>query len=336
MKVLVTGGAGFIGSNFVHYWLKNHPEDEVINFDLLTYAANLDNLKDAEANPKYKFIKGDIRDAGSVKNAMAGVDVVAHFAAESHVDRSILGPGEFVTTNVIGTQILLDSALKSGVKRFHHISTDEVFGTLPLDSDEKFNENSPFRPNSPYSASKAGSDCLVRAYHKTYGLPATITNTSNNYGPYHFPEKVIPRMIIRGMLGLTLPVYGEGKNVRDWLEVSDHCRAIDMVLSSGVPGETYLVGGGAELPNIELARRICKVLGIGEDRIEFVADRPGHDLRYAIDSSKIERELGWKPLHDFDTWLEKTVKWYKDNEWWWRPLLQKSEIEKGNIVSSKP
>ena len=336
MKVLVTGGAGFIGSNFVHYWLKNHPEDEEINFDLLTYAANLDNLKDAEANPKYKFIKGDIRDAGSVKNAMAGVDVVAHFAAESHVDRSILGPGEFVTTNVIGTQILLDSALKSGVKRFHHISTDEVFGTLPLDSDEKFNENSPFRPNSPYSASKAGSDCLVRAYHKTYGLPATITNTSNNDGPYHFPEKVIPRMIIRGMLGLTLPVYGEGKNVRDWLEVSDHCRAIDMVLSSGVPGETYLVGGGAELPNIELARRICKVLGIGEDRIEFVADRPGHDLRYAIDSSKIERELGWKPLHDFDTWLEKTVKWYKDNEWWWRPLLQKSEIEKGNIVSSNP
>ena len=332
MRLLVTGGAGFIGSNFIRYWLTNHPEDEVVNFDLLTYAGNLESLKDLVNNPKYKFIQGDIRDVGAVAKVLFGVERVVHFAAESHVDRSITGPAEFVTTNVVGTQVLLDQALKAGVKRFHHVSTDEVFGALPLDTREKFTEHTPYKPNSPYSASKAGSDHLVRAYHKTFGFPTTITNTSNNYGPYHFPEKVIPRMIIRGMLGLTLPVYGEGKNVRDWLHVEDHCRAIEAVLQKGAAGETYLVGGEAELSNLELAKRICAGLGLAEDKIEFVTDRPGHDLRYAIDNSKIERELGWRPLHDFDTWLAKTIAWYKNNEWWWRPLLQKAEIEKGNIT----
>lgn len=331
MKMLVTGGAGFIGSNFIRYWLENHPEDEVVNFDLLTYAGNLENLKDVDALSNYTFVKGDIRDVESVRRVMKNVGTVVHFAAESHVDRSITGPEVFVTTNILGTQVLLEEAVKAGVKRFHHISTDEVFGSLPLEGDEKFREDTVYSPNSPYSASKAGADHLVRAYGKTFDLNYTITNCSNNYGPYMFPEKFIARMIVRGLLRQTLPVYGEGKNVRDWLYVEDHCRAIDLVLQKGKARETYLVGGGTELPNVEVVKRIIYIMDLDESSIEFVKDRPGHDLRYSVDSSKIGKELGWKPKHDFDTQLEKTIDWYKSNEQWWKPLLDKSEIEADNI-----
>ncbi len=331
MKLLVTGGAGFMGSNFIRYWLAKYPDDEIVNLDALTYAANLDNLKDVADNSRYQFVKGDIRNIDDVGKAMAGVDVVVHFAAETHVDRSILGPAEFVTTNVVGTQVLLDAARAAKVKRFHHISTDEVFGTLGFDG-QKFTESTPYKPNSPYSASKAGSDHLVRAYHETYGLPMTITNSANYYGPHQFPEKFIPRLIIRGILGLTLPVYGQGKNVREWIYTEDHARAIDLVLQKGRVGETYLVSSNAELQNIDVAYKICDLLGIGRDRIEFVTDRPGHDLRYAVDSGKIRTELGWQPLHDFDYWLKELIAWYQNNEWWWRPLLEKAEIEKGNIA----
>jgi len=321
-----------MGSNFVHYWLNNHPEDELINFDALTYAGNPDNLKGSEDSPKYKFIKGDIRDKDAVQSAMAGVEVVVHFAAETHVDRSILGPAEFVTTNVVGTQVLLSEAMAVKVKRFHHISTDEVFGSLKLGTKESFNENTPYQPRSPYSASKAGSDHLVRAFYETYGLPITISNASNYYGPYQFPEKFIPRLIIRGLLGFTLPVYGEGKNIRDWLYTEDHCRAIDLILTKGKVGETYLVGSNSERANIDVARLICDYLGISQGKIEFVKDRPGHDLRYAIDGTKLKTELGWQAIGNFEDNLKSVVEWYKNNEVWWRPLLEKAEIEKGNIT----
>src|SRR3989344_2569870 len=293
MKLLVTGGAGFIGSNFVRYWLEHHPDDSVINFDALTYAGNLENLVDIAKNPRYSFIKGDITDAGSVEKAVEGVDTVVHFAAESHVDRSISAPAQFIKTNVLGTQVLLDAAMKHDGKRFHHISTDEVFGELPLDSTEKFNEHTPYNPSSPYAASKAASDHLVRAYSRTYGLPVTISNCSNNFGPYHFPEKFIPLAITNIIEHKKVPVYGDGLYVRDWLYVTDHCRAIDLI------------------------KKILKILGKDESLIEFVKDRPGHDRRYAIDWSKIKRELGWEPAHDFDSWLGKTIEWYKENESWW-------------------
>lgn len=321
MKLLVTGGAGFIGSNFILYWMKTHPEDEIVNVDVLTYAGNLENLVSVADKPNYHFIKADIRDGDAMVEAMKDVDVVVHFAAESHVDRSILEPATFVETNVGGTQVLLDAALKNGVKRFHHVSTDEVFGALDVDSHEKFNENTPYAPRSPYSASKAGSDHLVRAYHTTYGLPITITNCSNNFGPYHFPEKFIPLAITNVIEGKKIPVYGDGQQIRDWLYVEDHARAIDMVLHDGKVGETYLVGGMMELiPNIELARRILKLLGKDEGFIEHVKDRPGHDRKYDVDWSKIKRELGWQPQYSFDEWLEKTVQWYVDNEDWWKKV----------------
>lgn len=321
MKLLVTGGAGFIGSNFIHYWLANHPEDQVVNFDKLTYAGNLENLRSVEENPRYTFIHGDITNPADVESAMQGVDVVVHFAAESHVDRSILEPAAFVQTNVVGTQVLLDAALKNNVKRFHHISTDEVFGSIDLESDEKFRESTPYAPRSPYAASKAGSDHLVRAYYTTYELPITITNCSNNFGPYHFPEKLIPLAITNVLEGKKIPVYGDGLNIRDWLYVEDHCRAIDLVLQKGKIGETYLVGGMTSLiPNIEVARRILKLLGKDESYIEFVKDRPGHDRKYDVDWSKIKNELGWEPLHSFDEWLEKTVEWYKENTEWWKKV----------------
>ena len=319
MKLLVTGGAGFIGSNFILYWLKNHPEDKIVNFDGLTYAGNLENLTSVENNPNYKFVKGNIIQSNEVDAVMVGVDTVVHFAAESHVDRSILGPQPFVLSNVLGTQVLLDVARMHNVKRFHHISTDEVFGELELGDPNKFNERTNYDPRSPYAASKAGSDHLVRSCFYTYNLPITITNCSNNFGPYQFPEKIIPLAITNLLEGKKIPIYGDGLYVRDWLYVEDHIRAIEAVLERGKVGETYLVGGLTEdIPNIEVARKIIRLLGKSEGDIEFVKDRPGHDRRYAVDWSKIKNELGWEPQYDFDTWLEKTVEWYKENQSWWR------------------
>lgn len=319
MKLFITGGAGFIGSNFILYWLKNHPEDTIVNFDKLTYAGNLENLREVEHNPKYFFVHGDIADTNTVTKAMEGADTVVHFAAETHVDRSITGPAVFVTTNVVGTQVMLDAALKLGIKRFHHVSTDEVFGALELDDPGKFNENTSYSPRSPYAASKAGSDHLVRAYHTTYGLPITITNCSNNFGPFHFPEKFIPLAITNILEGKKIPVYGDGLYVRDWLYVDDHARAIDMVLQKGKIGQTYLVGGMTKLfSNIEIAKKILHLLGKDESSIEFVKDRPGHDRRYDVDWTKIKNELGWEPLHNFDEYLEKTVAWYQEHTDWWK------------------
>lgn len=321
MKLLVTGGAGFIGSNFILYWMKEHPEDNIVNLDKLTYAGNLENLTSIEHNPNYTFVHGDICDREVVRKAMEGVDTVVHFAAESHVDRSITDPSEFVKTNVVGTQVMLDVAKEKQVKRFHHVSTDEVFGALSLDEVNKFTEKTVYNPRSPYAASKAGSDHLVRAYYVTYGLPITITNCSNNFGPYHFPEKMIPLAITNLLEEKKVPVYGDGLYVRDWLYVEDHCRAIETVLQKGKIGETYCVGGMTDdVNNLEVVKKIIKLLGKDESSIEFVKDRPGHDRRYAIDWTKINRELGWKPLYDFDTWLEKTVQWYKDNEKWWKDI----------------
>lgn len=321
MKLLVTGGAGFIGSNFIFYWTKKYPDDTVVNFDKLTYAGNLENLREVERNPHYKFIKGDITDPQTVHSAMEEIDIVVHFAAESHVDRSIMEPAAFVRTNVLGTQVLLDAAVKKKVKKFHHVSTDEVFGSLELNNPNKFSERTIYNPRSPYAASKAASDHLVRAYHITYGLPVAITNCSNNFGPYQFPEKIIPLVITNLLEGKKVPIYGDGLYVRDWLYVEDHCRAIDIVLKKGKDGETYCVGGLTEdINNLTVIKKILKILGKSEDMIEFVKDRLGHDRRYAIDWSKIKNELGWMPEHSFDEWLEKTVLWYKTHEEWWKRI----------------
>jgi len=326
MKILVTGGAGFIGSNFVHYWLKNHPQDKVVNFDKLTYAGNLTSLQDIEKSSNYQFIRGDICNGTLVDQAMKGVDIVTHFAAESHVDRSILGPQVFIKTNIIGTQILLDAALRHRVKRFHHVSTDEVFGALPLNSKKKFTEKTLYEPHSPYAASKAASDHLVRAYFKTFGLPVTITNCSNNFGPYQNPEKFLPRMITNLIENKPLPIYGDGLYVRDWLYVRDHCRAIEMVLKKGKVGQTYLVGGlTRDINNLKVAKKLLKIFGKDESFLKFVKDRPGHDRRYAVSWNKIKRELGWRPAYNFDQWLLETVEWYKENLWWWQPLKKKAE-----------
>lgn len=320
MKLFVTGGAGFIGSNFVRYYLQSHPEDQIINFDLLTYAGNMANISDILDAERHVFVKGDIRRPDQVRTAMAGCDVVVHFAAESHVDRSITGPGEFVTTNVVGTQVLLDAARELKVQRFHHISTDEVFGALPLDSQKRFDERTPYNPHSPYSASKAATDHLVRAYHDTYDLPVTISNCSNNYGPYHYPEKLIPLFITNLIEGKKVPVYGDGLYVRDWLHVIDHARAIDLILQKGRPGETYLIGGYGERSNKQVVELLLKYLDVDESVVERVADRPGHDRRYAIDPHKIESELGWAPTINFEDGLLQTVEWYKQHEDWWKPL----------------
>ena len=328
MKILVTGGAGFIGSNFILYWMKKYPGDKIVNLDSLTYAGNIENLRDIEKNANYAFIRGSICDLTIVEKAMQGVDTVVHFAAESHVDRSIKKPADFIITNVVGTQILLDSALKNNVKRFHHISTDEVFGSLDLNDKSKFNERIPYNPRSPYSASKAASDHLVRAYSETYGLPITITNCSNNFGPYQFPEKFISLAITNILENKKVPVYGDGLYVRDWLYVEDHCRAIDVVLKKGKVGETYLVGGQTEnISNIDVIKKILKIMGKDESFIEYVKDRPGHDRRYAVDWSKIKNDLGWEPLHSFDEWLQKTVEWYRNNESWWKKLKTKKYQE---------
>lgn len=328
-KLLITGGAGFIGSNFVKYWLTEHPEDSIVNLDALTYAGNLDNLKDIASNPNYTFIEGDIRDAKLVGELVADTDTIVHFAAESHVDRSVLGPEAFVETNVKGTFVLLEALRQAQGKQpvhFHHISTDEVFGALSLATKDKFTEQTIYKPNNPYSASKAGSDHLVRAYHTTFNVPITITNCSNNFGPYQHPEKFISRMITNLIDGDNIKIYGDGKYVRDWLYVTDHCRAIDLVLQKGKIGETYLVGGlTRDISNLEVALLILKHMNLGEDKIEFVKDRPGHDRRYAVDWSKINQELSWQPQHSFEDWLKETVNWYHGNEAWWRPLKVKAE-----------
>ena len=324
--LLVTGGAGFIGSNFVHYRLKQHPEDEVINLDALTYAGNEKNLADQQENPKYHFVKGDIRDEVLVNELMAKTDVVVHFAAETHVDRSILEPEIFVETNVLGTQILLEAARKHQIQRFHHISTDEVFGALPLDNATHFTEETPYQPRSPYSASKAGSDHLVRAYGETFGLPFTLSNCSNNYGEYHFPEKMIPLAITNLIDNKKVPVYGDGLYVRDWLYVQDHCSAIERILEKGKLGETYLIGGKhEEVSNLDLIKMILEIMGKDDSMIEFISDRPGHDRRYSIDWSKIHQELDWEPQVALREGLEKTVAWFQANESWWRPLKEKNQ-----------
>lgn len=324
-KLLITGGCGFIGSNFIRYWLKEHGDDSIVNLDLLTYAGHEENLVDVADDPNYTFVKGNIRDAKLVGELVESADTVIHFAAESHVDRSILGPEAFVETNVKGTFALLEAARKHKV-HFHHISTDEVFGALELGSQEKFSEKTAYNPHSPYSASKAASDHLVRAYHTTYGLPFTITNCSNNFGPYQHPEKFISRMITNLIDGQPVKIYGDGKYVRDWLHVLDHCRAIDLILQSGKTGETYLVGGMTQdVSNLEVAQMLIDYMGAGEGKIEFVKDRPGHDRRYAVDWSKINQELEWEPKHSFREWLHETVDWYKANESWWRPLKEESE-----------
>ncbi len=331
MNILVTGGAGFIGSNFIRYILKKYPKYKIVNYDKLTYAGNLNNLQDFELNHNYRFVKGDIVDEKRVNDTIKafGITHIVNFAAESHVDRSIVGPKVFITTNIVGTQVLLDAALKHGIKRFHHVSTDEVFGSLSLDSSEKFTEETKYDPRSPYSASKAASDHLVRAYNVTYGLPVTITNTSNNYGPYAYPEKFLSRAITNVIDGKKIPIYGDGKYVRDWLHVEDHCRAIDMILqkkSLGEKGETFLIGGTTDdINNLEVAKRILKVFNKSDSMIKFVKDRSGHDRRYAVDWSKAKKELNWRPRYNFDTWLARTVEWYKENEWWWRPLKEESE-----------
>ncbi|MGG4481099.1 dTDP-glucose 4,6-dehydratase [Paenibacillus illinoisensis] len=316
MKLLVTGGAGFIGSNFVMYMLDQHPDYEIINVDALTYAGNLENLKSLEGNARHTFVKADITDAAQMDRLIGqGVDVLVNFAAESHVDRSILEPGVFVQTNVNGTQALLEGAKKHNISKFVQVSTDEVYGSLGPTG--LFTEDTPLQPNSPYSASKAGGDLLVRAYHETFGLPVTITRCSNNYGPYQFPEKLIPLMISRALADEALPVYGDGLNIRDWLYVEDHCSAIDLVIHQGRNGEVYNIGGNNERTNVHIVKTILEQLGKPESLIKYVEDRPGHDRRYGIDPTKTMSELGWKPKHTFETGIKETIQWYLDNKEWW-------------------
>jgi len=319
MKILVTGGAGFIGSNFIRYWRQGHPQDEITNLDLLTYAGNLDNLRDIEADPLYHFYQGDIADVSLVDKLVCGQDLIVHFAAESHVDRSIKDSASFIHTNVEGTRVLLEAARLHGLIRFHHISTDEVFGSLNH-KDPAFNENTPYDPRSPYSASKAAADHLVRSYFHTHGLPVTISNCSNNYGPYQYPEKFIPRIITNLLSGQKIPLYGDGKNIRDWIHVDDHNRGVEMIIQKGQIGETYCLGGHSEKSNREIVNLVLGLMGQTTDMIEMVADRLGHDRRYAIDYSKAQAQLGWQPQTDFSVGLEQTVKWYSDHKSWWDKL----------------
>ncbi|PJB20426.1 dTDP-glucose 4,6-dehydratase [Candidatus Falkowbacteria bacterium CG_4_9_14_3_um_filter_36_9] len=328
MKLLITGGCGFIGSNFIHYWLNKYPEDKIVNLDVLTYAGNLENLKDIEGNFNYKFIKGDICDVSLVNNIVKDIDLIVHFAAESHVDHSIKNSADFIKTNVEGTRVLLDAAKsasrRNGNIRFHHISTDEVFGALGSD-DLPFNEKTAYNPRSPYSASKAAADHLVRAYFHTHKLPITISNCSNNYGPYQYPEKLIPLFITNLIEGKKVSVYGNGKNIRDWIYVDDHNAGVDAIIKKGRLGETYCLGGGNELANIDITKKILKLMDKGEEMIEYVKDRKGHDWRYAIDYTKARKELGWEPKVDFTAGLKKTIDWYKNNTNWWRKLKVKNK-----------
>lgn len=324
MKILVTGAAGFIGSNFVYLMLEEHPDYDIVGLDLLTYAGNLETLEPAMKNPKFKFTKGDIADRDYIFNLFKEekFDIVVNFAAESHVDRSIVDPGIFLKTNILGTQVLMDACREYGIQRYHQVSTDEVYGDLPLDRpDLFFTEDTPIHTSSPYSASKASADLLVLAYHRTFGLPVSSTRCSNNYGPYHFPEKLIPLMISRALADESLPVYGTGENVRDWLYVKDHCRAIDLVIHKGRVGEVYNVGGHNERTNLEVVKTILRELGKPESLITYVGDRKGHDMRYAIDPTKISNELGWLPTIKFDDGIKMTIQWYLDNEDWWKNII---------------
>ena len=324
MTILVTGGAGFIGSNFIYHMLAAHPEDKLLCVDCLTYAGNLSTLEEAMKNPNFKFFKTNICDREAIYEIFENEkpDVVVNFAAESHVDRSIENPEIFLQTNILGTQVLMDACRKYGIQRYHQVSTDEVYGDLPLDRpDLFFTEETPIHTSSPYSSSKAGADLLVLAYHRTYGLPVTISRCSNNYGPYHFPEKLIPLMIANALNDKPLPVYGEGLNVRDWLYVEDHCRAIDLILRNGRVGEVYNVGGHNEMRNIDIVRLICQKLGKPESLITYVADRKGHDMRYAIDPTKIHSELGWLPETRFADGIDKTIAWYLNNREWWETII---------------
>lgn len=318
MKLFITGGAGFIGSNFIKHILAKYPEYQVTNFDKLTYAGNLDNLADLESNPRYKFIKGDVADDKQINEVLShGFDAVVNFAAETHVDRSIhAGARDFVLTNTLGVQTLLDAVRKYEIKKMVQISTDEVYGSLELETKDQFTENTPFQPNVPYAAAKAGGDLMCRAAFNTYKVPVVVSHCSNNYGPYQFPEKLIPFFIFKASKDESVPLYGDGKNVRDWLYVLDHCEAIDLMLHKGVAGEVYNIGGNNEKSNLEIAKIILQELGKPESLIAFVADRPGHDRRYAIDASKIERELGWKPKYNFESAIHETVKWYMEHQNW--------------------
>ncbi len=324
MTIIVTGGAGFIGSNFIFHMLENHPEDRIICLDKLTYAGNLATLASVMDDANFRFVKGDIcdREAAFALFKEEHPDIVVNFAAESHVDRSIEDPGIFIRTNIMGTQVLMDACLKYGIRRYHQVSTDEVYGDLPLNRTElKFTEDTPLHTSSPYSASKAAADLMVQAYHRTYGLPATISRCSNNYGPFQFPEKLIPLMITNCLQDKPLPVYGEGLNVRDWLYVEDHCRAIDLIIRKGKAGEVYNIGGNCEMRNIDIVKLICRELGKPESLITYVEDRKGHDLRYAIDAAKIRNELGWRPETDFTDGMRKTISWYLGNRKWWEDIL---------------
>ncbi len=320
LNILVTGGAGFIGSNFVRHMIETYPHYKIVNYDLLTYAGNLENLKDIESHENYTFVKGDINNRELVDHLVKfhSVDVIVNFAAESHVDRSITEPDIFVKSNVLGTQALLDVAKANNIQKYVQVSTDEVYGSLGETG--YFTEETPLAPNSPYSASKAGGDMLVSAYHETFGMNVNITRCSNNYGPYHFPEKLIPLMVTNALEGKELPIYGDGKNVRDWLHVKDHCAAIDLVIHKGKPGEVYNVGGHNERTNNDIVHLIVEKLGVSQDLIKFVEDRLGHDRRYAIDPKKLEMELGWKPKYTFDTGIVETINWYVENQEWWKNI----------------
>lgn len=324
MKIIVTGGAGFIGGNFIHYMLNKYNDYKIICLDALTYAGNLETLEPVKNNPDFKFYKADIADREAVYEIFEKEkpDIIVNFAAESHVDRSIDNPGIFLQTNVIGTGVLMDACRKYGITRYHQVSTDEVYGDLPLDRpDLFFTENTPLHTSSPYSASKASADLLVQAYHRTFKLPVTISRCSNNYGPYHFPEKLIPLMIINALADKELPVYGKGENIRDWLYVEDHCSAVDLIIHKGRAGQVYNIGGHNEKTNLEVVKIILKELGKSEDLIRYVTDRPGHDMRYAIDPAKIHNELGWLPATKFEDGIKKTIKWYLENIDWWQHII---------------
>lgn len=341
MRVVVTGAAGFIGSNFVRFWARRHPGDEVVALDALTYAGNRASLADVEgegssSTASVRFLQADVRDAEAMASALAGCDLVVHFAAESHNSLAVVDPGRFFSTNVMGTQTLLEAARHAGVGRFHHISTCEVYGDLDLDSPERFAEATPYRPRTPYNASKAGADHAVRAYHLTYGLPVTITNCANNYGPYQFPEKVIPLFVTRALDGQELPLYRSTENRREWIHVLDHCRAIEAVVERGRVGETYHVGTGREASIAELADRVLELTGRPASLKRLVPDRPGHDRRYVLDWEKIRRELGWEPEVPFEEGLAETVAWYRDHREWWEPLVGRSPVDEAAWSASRP
>ncbi len=335
MKIIVTGGAGFIGANFIFYMLKKYPAYRIICIDKLTYAGNITTLEPVFNNPYFRFVRTDICDRKSVERIFEDEkpDIVVNFAAESHVDRSIETPEIFLNTNIIGTEVLMDACRKFGISRYHQISTDEVYGDLPLDRpDLFFTENTPLHTSSPYSSSKAGADLLVLAYHRTYGLPVTISRCSNNYGPYHFPEKLIPLMIVNALHDKPLPVYGKGINIRDWLYVEDHCRAVDLIIHNGRVGEVYNIGGHNEMSNIDIVKLICRELNKPERLITYVADRKGHDLRYAIDPTKIQQELGWQPETKFADGLKKTIRWYLENRRWWEDIISGKYLDANNAA----